>query len=586
MNQKVVFRRKIVYLSLMIGLLFPLSWLGLPSVSEGDRDRQVSELSQVVQQPRVLASLQHQHGLAEANLGKIDPSSATLKLATFGLRGVAANLLWNQADRYKMTENWSKLESVLDQISYLQPNFVSVWRFQGWNLAYNVSAEWDDYRGRYYWVLKGTNYVHGGQAYNARDVRLVWDEGWFTGHKIGRADEYLQFRKLFHDQVALGRTPDAAEGDESEFPAIPPARKPDLPPDNWMYSWAVFLDAVDLVTNGGATRYGAGGSDTVFFSEPAKTRIRYVAAKVEEGEFSDEIAVNGWRRARQEWEEFGDREIAGGDGEPIRLNELAEIQKQLDEKLGQLESLSLKTREQLKQERLANLTDQDRELYANPNLAMNSLDGVTRMQAIVQRVNVTHRDLALNAPAENRTRSFQLADEVQALEARLSLIRSRHSVVNYEYWHTRCIVEGGGTQEDYDRMVTRLKADGKTPLTKTYNPALEARKLMHLAHQMYDEDPLTAREPYEQSFAIWHGIMHDYPVMEGDGEIYDDLLNEIRRYERVLDHHGERMTENFILKDLLVERAPYPPIGPFGRNESPPDTMPPPETTPPPMPMP
>src|SRR2546429_7382841 len=30
--------------------------------------------------------------------------------------------------------------------------------------------------------------------------KLIWDEGWHTGHKIGRSDEYRQFRRLFRNR--------------------------------------------------------------------------------------------------------------------------------------------------------------------------------------------------------------------------------------------------------------------------------------------------------------------------------------------------------------------------------------------------
>ncbi|MBR2003684.1 MAG: hypothetical protein IJ991_05830, partial [Thermoguttaceae bacterium] len=32
--------------------------------------------------------------LSEANLGEIDPAGSAMKLATFGMRGVAVSLLW------------------------------------------------------------------------------------------------------------------------------------------------------------------------------------------------------------------------------------------------------------------------------------------------------------------------------------------------------------------------------------------------------------------------------------------------------------------------------------------------------------
>ena len=52
--------------------------------------------------------------------------------------------------------------AALEQIIRLQPNFINVWRFQAWNLSYNISVEFDDFHDRYYWVMKGINFIIGG----------------------------------------------------------------------------------------------------------------------------------------------------------------------------------------------------------------------------------------------------------------------------------------------------------------------------------------------------------------------------------------------------------------------------------------
>ena len=132
-------------------------------------------------------------------LGEIDPASESMKLATLGMRGVAANLLWERANRYKREHDWDSLAATLNQISKLQPNFISVWQFQGWNLAYNVSIEFDDYRSRYQWVKRGIDFYREGFRYNTEEPVLDWEVGWTFGHKMGKADEYVQFRRLYRD---------------------------------------------------------------------------------------------------------------------------------------------------------------------------------------------------------------------------------------------------------------------------------------------------------------------------------------------------------------------------------------------------
>ncbi len=99
---------------------------------------------------------------ARPRLGEIDPTSETIKLATLGMRGVAVQLLWNSAHQYQKEEDWTSLSAVLEQIIRLQPNFFSVWDFQAHNLSYNISVEFDDYRDRFYWVMKGIEFFKDG----------------------------------------------------------------------------------------------------------------------------------------------------------------------------------------------------------------------------------------------------------------------------------------------------------------------------------------------------------------------------------------------------------------------------------------
>ena len=61
------------------------------------------------------------------------------------MRGVAANILWKKANDCKMKKDWTNLSATLKQITKVEPNFIGTWRFQAWNLSYNVSAAFDDY---------------------------------------------------------------------------------------------------------------------------------------------------------------------------------------------------------------------------------------------------------------------------------------------------------------------------------------------------------------------------------------------------------------------------------------------------------
>ncbi|HWC88711.1 MAG TPA: IRE (iron responsive element), partial [Pirellulales bacterium] len=216
MNQTAFFH-KVVYLGLMALLLLPLYWLSQPSTT--------ATAEQPGSPGGALAQKREEFKLGQASLGKIDPAGETIRLATLGMRGIAANILWAKADEYKMKEDWTNLSATLEQIAYLQPNYIGVWQHQSWNLSYNVSYEFDDYHQRYACIIKGIEYLQKGIEYNSNDPRLLSGVGWFASNKIGTADEHLQFRRLFREDDDFHR------------------RQKIQQRDNWLFGKAYFLEA-------------------------------------------------------------------------------------------------------------------------------------------------------------------------------------------------------------------------------------------------------------------------------------------------------------------------------------------------------
>ena len=123
-------QRKLMYLVLIVVLLVPIYLIGAPSTGEADSGGE-------------LARLKREYDLGEEQFGNVDPSSATINLVLLGLRGVAANILWVQHDEQKNQKDWAGMRATTESIIMLQPHYMHVWRYHGWDLAYNVSAEWD-----------------------------------------------------------------------------------------------------------------------------------------------------------------------------------------------------------------------------------------------------------------------------------------------------------------------------------------------------------------------------------------------------------------------------------------------------------
>ncbi len=162
MNRSTNLRKKLLYLAILLAMLIPLYLLGQPAGGQRDLGGRLSQM-------------RHQFNMAESDLGEISPASETMKLASLGLRGVAATLLHEKAHEYRIRHEWDRYKATLNNIALLQPHFDRVWEQQAHNLAYNVSVEFDDYRQRYEMVREGTEYLTRGVRQNkhAPTVSLV-----------------------------------------------------------------------------------------------------------------------------------------------------------------------------------------------------------------------------------------------------------------------------------------------------------------------------------------------------------------------------------------------------------------------------
>lgn len=275
--------------------------------------------------------------LGEAAIGQVDTGSFMLKLALLGgARGIAANVLWTRAEELKKDQDWDRLKTTVDLITKLQPHFLSIWTFQSWNLAYNVSVEWDAPEDKYEWIKKGIQFVQEGVKKNRRSPDLRWDTAWTYYHKLGFSDESIILRRLFRDD----------EDEEFKTYVDPETRVRVVKHDNFQLGYGWFSDAIALVDSGetrlqGGTREEESADitsqrpqtgpqdvtyvdpapqrkgrpgDLAFRSMPAHAQTRY-AAGLEKMSMLDvpatfgEVASSEWARALNEWTKFGEYEF-------------------------------------------------------------------------------------------------------------------------------------------------------------------------------------------------------------------------------------------------------------------------------------
>lgn len=511
MNLHTPFARKMAYLVGIMLLLPVLSWLAQPASSQRPGGR--------IAQERARA------GLSQASLGEIDPASETMKLATLGMRGVAVNLLWSKVLHYQKVKDFTSLSATLEQIAKLQPNFIRVWIFQGWNLSYNISVEFDDYHDRYHWVIRGIDFVQEGLKYNRDEPTLMREIGRTVSQKIGRADERVQFRRLFRQ-------------DDDFHGARPVGER-----DNWLVGKEWFERAVTAVETGGKRMKSGigsqgeaeGASPLIYLSEAPLCQIYYAATMEEEGTF-DQAASAAWGRAEQDWLSYGDKPIEIVTGVTTRMSMYDDYVRESDTAKAKIAELAPGVEKRLEAEKRAGLSEEERQALDTPFSDREGAQYQLADQAL-QKIRVMPLEIAAHAPPETRAQALKLAADQMRYEDLKATINTSRDIVNYVYWLNRCRAEQ--TEE-----------------------ALAARRLFFEGQQAQNEVELEkARAAYEAGFVQWRKLLDNerFALLIKDGMTGADLVDVVQHYRRCLKELDEEFPEDFILADVLKEHEPPSP---------------------------
>lgn len=482
-------------------LLVPLSALSQPSDS--------------VSSGGILAKLRNRFGLSQANLGEVDPTSETMRFATLGLKNIAVTLLWDRANHYKKVEDWTSLSATLEQMTKLQPNFYSVWDFQAHNLSYNISVEFDDYRDRYAWVMKGIEFLRQGISFNLREPRLLGRMGWFIGQKVGRADEKQQFRKMFK------------EDDDFHERDRPDRTLPER--DNWLVGREKYLAGQSLADSGAPLKTTA----LIFHSEPMMTSINYARAIEEDGVFGD-TARDAWKLAGEEMRRFAIREIPTSWDVPIQLG-MRESELERAERLaaeleallpGQFAALVEQKRSQLSPEQLRAL---------DTPMMERSEEQYRLAQESYEASRVTWQMVARQAPADVREKARELARQHQEAAETADMIARYREIVNFDIWRATCE-------------------------TEVTDAALKARERTWQADRDAQGARLqNAKQAYEEAFTAWREVLDASKVIREDPLNADEIADVVGRYRKVLEQLDEPFPQPFVLQDVLDLASPSAP---------------------------
>ena len=408
MNRTSVLRRKLVYLVILVAMLVPLYMLGQPAGGGDDKGGRLAEM-------RV------KYNIAESGLGEISPSSETMKLASLGLRGVAATLLWNKAHRYRVLHEFDRLKATLNNIALLQPHYDKVWEHQAHNLAYNVSTEFDDYRQRYEMVREGTEFLTRGVRQNRNAPRLIWYTGWFYGQKMGMSDEKRQFRRLFADDEVLHES----LMDEGIAVDSPEARGPLGKPDNWLVGRLWLRSGYDLVDTGVKIRRQ---TPLNFYETGPKWRMYHAEAIEKEG-ILDDRAQAAWRFAAEDWGDFGNRSIPTTSPFTIKLGRIEDLRQKRDIVFAEFLTLAGNAYTDAVDEKVKTLPP---ELQKMHKLASEEPSKVSE-GALNSLANMTKPNLAQVAKQTDpavRLRAINLVGEIEDLDARINKTKGYRTQIN------------------------------------------------------------------------------------------------------------------------------------------------------------
>jgi len=522
MSSRRSFIRKIIYLLLICLLLFPLHWLSQPATNTARG---------VQGKPGgVLAQMRTKYHLSQARLGEVDPGSVTIKLATLGMRGLAADILWEKANDYKMKKDWTNFGATLNQITKVQPNFINIWMNQAWNLSYNISVEFDDYRERYRWVIKGFNFLDEGIKYNEGQPRLLWEMGRMVSQKIGKADEVKQFRRLFAedsdyrdslpvDMLNPADTRDTCFNDKGRL-------------DNWLVGRGWYKKSIDMVDKGVPMM---GQSPLIYRSSAPMCRMNYAEALEKDGVFGD-VAQEAWADASAEWHHYGSEDVPSsfrweGSDDPIviHLNDEEAEEKAARATIAQLEKMQPGLRDKMIAEKKKdNLSDPQRLALATPPEKRTGKENELAFQA-TEAIKVTHDDVArkISGTTEKRDAAKKLAKEAKEHEL-LALYTNRYrGTVNFNYWRQHAEVEQG-------------------------RGIRNARQLIYRGDRAFAVgDIVDAKNAYEEGLEAWRKVLDAHPEYLTDQTTNEDLMDMIRRYRHVLGQDEKSLPKSFILQDVI-----------------------------------
>jgi hypothetical protein len=128
-------------------------------------------------------------------------NSYALALLLGGLRGPLVMFLWTSSEQQKSDRNLEDIDTKIEWIRLLQPEFDTVHVFQIWNKAFNLSAQMASLANKYTTVLDALDYARSVQAQRPDDVNLLFETAHVYFDKLANSSEQAYYRRRVRNET-------------------------------------------------------------------------------------------------------------------------------------------------------------------------------------------------------------------------------------------------------------------------------------------------------------------------------------------------------------------------------------------------
>jgi len=149
------------------------------------------------------ASVRLVPGRPVRELADLPAEAITLLLG--GFRGPYVVYLWTKVEEEKEQKVHFDLIDRYTKIAALQSDYPEMWVFHAWNLAWNVSVQWQSLERKYQWIRRSIAFLREGYRKNPHSAQIVAEMGRIYTDKLGKSREAFYYRRRVQEEE--GRSP-------------------------------------------------------------------------------------------------------------------------------------------------------------------------------------------------------------------------------------------------------------------------------------------------------------------------------------------------------------------------------------------